>query len=552
VFYKNFIVENDGPEYSGFLKYSGKDSVSSYEILKEMSSLFENGDYADLKAEVTEYEGSSVLKLIKEKNPDIKNIELFGITIINKKLADSIVSELTNNPFNGKKLSKKIIDILSIYRKDGYSLAELEMMNFYETTGQLELYFDEGMISEISIEGNTHTNPTIITREFPLEAGEYFYYGDVEKGLINLRSTNLFDDIVLTVKEEDERNIIVLKVLEKISSLLRFGFRIDNEKRAQASLDLRDENLFGSGTELGLLLFGGTRNRAYVLEHKSNRIFDTYFTYKINAFYKFDDVFVYKDDPSTSDRRYSRSIAGEYRQIYYGASVSMGTQVERFGNLIFMGKYQFDEIINKQSELIDPYKWKIVSLKISTTIDTQDKYPYPDYGFYFYGSYETAQKVLGGDIGFTNVGFDYKYYFTFEQSHTFSPRISMGFADKTLPLSQQYSLGGQNSFFGMRADEYRGRQIFLSSIEYRYMFPINIFFETYVKLRYDLGSIWDEQEKIRFKDLRHGVGITLSFDTPIGPADFSVGRSFIFKSNLPGSPISRGDIYFYFSIGYYY
>ena len=128
----------------------------------------------------------------------------------------------------------------------------------------------------------------------------------------------------------------------------------------------------------------------------------------------------------------------------------------------------------------------------------------------------------------------------------------MGFADKTLPLSEQYSIGGQNSFFGMRENEFRGRQVFIASLEYRYKLPVKIFFETYFKLRYDLGSAWDEQEQIRFKDLRHGLGATLSFDTPIGPADFSIGRSFLFRKNLPGNPISTGEVFFYFSIGFFY
>jgi NTE family protein len=226
-------------------------------------------------------------------------------------------------------------------------------------------------------------------------------------------------------------------------------------------------------------------------------------------------------------------------------------QVERFGNLIFTGKYKYDEVKNKSASPVNPYKNRIVSLKASSTIDTQDKYPYPLSGFYFNAEYEVAQKILGGDVGYTNFNFQYKSYFTINRASTFSPRILMGFADKTLPLSEEYSLGGQDSFFGMRADEFRGRQIFLSSLEYRYKLPFEIFFDTYFKIRYDLGSIWEVQEQIKFKELRHGVGLSLSFDTPVGPADFSVGRSFLFK-NLPGSPISLGDVYFYFSIGYYY
>ena len=131
-----------------------------------------------------------------------------------------------------------------------------------------------------------------------------------------------------------------------------------------------------------------------------------------------------------------------------------------------------------------------------------------------------------------------------------SPKLEMGFGDRTLPLSQQYSIGGQGSFFGMRDYEFRGRQIFLASLQYRYQLPFRIFFNTYLKLRYDLGSTWEVPEEIRFKDLRHGIGVSISFDTPLGPADFSIGRSFKFVRNLPDNPISWGDVLFYFSIGY--
>jgi NTE family protein len=330
------------------------------------------------------------------------------------------------------------------------------------------------------------------------------------------------------------------------------GFRVDNEDKVQLSLDFVNENLFGSGTELGLLLFESSRERAVSLEQKAYRIFNTYLTYKVNAFYRSEDIYTYADVPSTSASTFTRDQTGEYNQTFYGGSFSVGTQVERFGNLIFEGKYQFDDVDNLQPQTVVPYNIKIVSIKASSTIDTQDRYPYPLKGFYFKGEYELAGKILGGSVGYTNFNFDYKGYFTFAGVQTLSPRVMMGFADNTLPLSEQYSLGGQSSFFGMRDNEFRGRQIFLTSLEYRYEIPFKIFFDTYFKLRYDLGSTWTEPEEIHFTDLRHGIGASLSFDTPIGPADFSTGKSFLFVKNLPKNPLSFGDTFFYFSIGYYY
>jgi NTE family protein len=167
-------------------------------------------------------------------------------------------------------------------------------------------------------------------------------------------------------------------------------------------------------------------------------------------------------------------------------------------------------------------------------------------------SYETAQKVLGGDISYTKFLLDYKNYLPIDDANTLVPGFVIGFADNTLPLGQQFSLGGQNSFFGLRENDYRGRQIFLTSLKYRYFLPFKIFFDTYLSLRYDLGSIWTTRKEIRFKDLRHGIGATVAFDTPLGPADFSVGRSFLFEGRLNRSTILVGPLYFYFTIGYYY
>jgi NTE family protein len=191
-------------------------------------------------------------------------------------------------------------------------------------------------------------------------------------------------------------------------------------------------------------------------------------------------------------------------------------------------------------------------LRFELFIDSQNKYPYPDEGFLINGFYETAQKNLGGDVGFTKLFLDYKAIFSFNSIHTLTPRFKIGFADETLPLSQQFSLGGHDSFFGYRDYEQRGRQVFTSSIEYRAKMPFKLYFDTYLKFRYDLGNIWEQREEIKFKDLRHGIGATLSLDTPIGPADFSVGKSFIVKESFPNNIVSWGPTTFYFTIGYYY
>jgi len=553
-YFKNLKLSADADYFEkGFIaNFLVKDSIATSEILLSLHNLYNTGQFTDLCLDAFVDSNSTTLRLKYQFNPTVKKVKLNGITLFKLEEADTYFEKLIDNPFNPANTSEALIDLLRMYRKGGYSLADIRDWTFDENTGLLNVDIDEGSIYEIKIEGNKYTSSRIIERELPFSKGKIFQAKNIEQGLTNLNSTNLFDDILIDIDKDNNHNILVLKLTEKISSVMRLGFRIDNESKAQFNLDIRDENLFGRGVELGFNFLGGERSLAYILEGKANRIYDTYLTYKVNMFYQYSDAYFYEHSEK-SQHQLTRSNTGDYRQIFYGASLSLGTQLERLGTLLFKGTYETDEVKNKiPNKSIVPYKKKLVTLKVISTIDTQDKYPFPDAGTYFSGTYETAQKIFGGDLSYTNFWFDYKSYIPVTASQVISPRVMIGIADNTLPLSQQFSLGGQNSFFGLYENEYRGRQIFLSSFEYRLKLPVDIFFKSYFKVRYDLGAVWDEQEKIKIRDLKHGVGISLAFDTPIGPADFSVGRSFTFTKNLPGNPFLFNEVTFYFRIGYYY
>jgi len=541
----------DSTELTFFNDIIDLDSVSNKEIQIRLEKLYSTGYYDEISIYAKVDLNQTILTLHKKKNPTVKNLMLIGVSKIQSNSINNIFKEVLNFPYSTIKLSEALTNLISLYREDGLSLAKVQEINFEPENHRLIIFIDEGIISKIKVSGNNKTNEDIIIRELPVSEGDFFRIVDIEKGLRNLRSTGLFEFVEITVSEIDGQNTLNIIVVERTTSLIRFTNRIDNDYKFQAGIDIREENLAGTGSEVGLSFFGGSRNRFFSIEHKSNRIFDTYLTYRLTIFRNFKDIYTFSTN-SISETRFSRVINGEYRQINYGLSFALGSQVERFGNVIVEGKYQIDQIKNLSSNIVEQYNLKFLSLKISSTIDTQDKVPYPEKGFYFNGYYETAQSFLLGDLGYTIFGFDYKNFFKIFSDNVISTRFRWGFADKTLPLSQHFSIGGLDSFWGMREFEYRGRQIFTTSFFYRYKLPFKIFFPTYIKFGYDLGNVWEVQEQIRFKDLRHGIGSSLSFDTPVGPAEFSIGRSFIIKKNIPKNQLSWGDIQFNFSIGYYY
>lgn len=552
--YRNIVVSNEADELTKkvFNELSIHDSLSTKDLYYKLYQLQRTGEWADIKFLIEERNEKNIFSVVATENPLINDIILSGAYSLDIVWLEEFIESNINKHYSSNSVFNICLNLIREYRNKGLSLASIKSINFNNENGTLIIQIEEGVVDSINVTGNKRTKPILILRELPIKPGDIFKYESAEKGLVNIRSTDLFESVELTAGMEGEKVNVNVNITEKVTGILRGGFRVDNENFTQLSVDVREENLLGTGTEIGFTASGGSRNRSFSLEQKSNRVFETYLTYKLKFFHEFNDVNVYRNIPTNSSSKFRRDKSEEYRQIFYGGSFGIGSQVQKFGSLLFEARFQRDEIKNKSEYLGPTYKIDISSFRISLSVDSQNDYPYPTSGIQFKGYYETAQTALGGDIGYTKIFLDYKSILSLSANHVWGFRTMIGFADNTLPLSQQFSLGGQNTFFGMRDHEYRGRQVILGSLEYRYMLPFKIFFDSFVKLRYDLGSIWENREAIRFKDLQHGTGATLSIKTPIGPADFSVGKSFLLQKNISNNPILWGPTYFYFTIGYYY
>jgi NTE family protein len=550
IWYKNIIQKRSATKFEKqyYEKYFFSDSVSNLELYTDLSELYKTGMFDSLSVSVNPIGDSTAINFNYVLKPIINEVQILSDETISENDKAAFKKELIHKPYDGKIVFDAVRDIIMKYKQKGYILFSMIEHSFDEYTGTLILEFSPGIISSLNIDSKT--SKTVIEREFDIKEGDKLTYSSLEEGLKNLRATGLFDDINLNVEQEGKYADLFLSVNEKVSRLVNLGFLVNNVYNFQLGVDIRDVNFLETGNELGLFLFGGTRNGAYILDYTAYRILNTYYTYQINGYYKFNDVDVYSNTTSSTGNTYNSNFVGTYKQTYYGASLSLGAQLEKFGKLIFTGKYQAEEVRNVEGDPVNPYDLNFISLKISAVVDNQNKYPYPADGLYFNGFYETAQGLSGDDDGYILLSADFKYYFSLGSQSVISPRMQVGFGDKTLPLGEQFSMGGQYSFFGAYQDQYRGRQIFLASLMYQYKLPFKIFFDTYTWFRYDVGSTWEQQESIRFKDLQHGIGGSISFDTPIGPADFSVGRSFLVSQGLQESSFVWGDVLFYFSIGY--
>ncbi|MBW7887015.1 MAG: patatin-like phospholipase family protein [Bacteroidetes bacterium] len=522
------------------------------EIWNYIFELHNNNSFRDVHAEITQSGLKTDLCIKLLCNPTIRSVNLTGMSTFDSSELEQFYQPLIGKPLNNSSLVAANESLLRFYRNNGMSLTRV-FTAFDSTAGRLSVTVNEGIISSIHFVGKKITRDWVIRRELPFKSGDIFTIQNATQALVNLYATNLFEQVLIDIGYEGNNPSVVIHFEEKKSDLIRMGMRVDNERNLQPSIEIRNDNILGTATESGLSFAGGGRNRKLLFDIKANRIFNSYFTAGLNIYHSFKDIYTYGNNPNLNPRKYfSRVRIGEYRQILYGGSFTLGRQVERFGTVSAEYRLEANAIHFLDGIGYTPEEYSLQALKLNSLIDTQDSFPFARNGSMTRFSWETATsslKSIVGNIGYSKIFFSYEWFSSLS-FFTLHPKFQIGFGDRTLPLAQQFSWGGEDSFYGLFEDDMRGRQIFLSNIELRTRLPFKVLWDTYFHIRYDFGNIWPQQENISTRDFHHGIGLGFAVDTPLGPASFSIGRSFYIRRDLLDEPLTLGPIIIYASFGY--
>lgn len=487
-------------------------------------------------------------------NPDPANKEVpssVNTALINRvtEIVRTFSRDNINKTANRYEMYEFYEKLLGVVRKEGFSVIDIKRF-YLDDNGVLNVDFSEGLISDIKIKGNYKTRKSMLLNETDLSLDKPVLKSTLVESLGNIVGTNLFQQVSMYFAYKDTAVYPSLNfnVVEKSTRNIRLSFRLDNERKFQAYIDFRNENLFGTGNEIGLTLRGGLRDREYMGELKSNRFFGSIFTYNWSVYYRFRNIYDYTQ--SVVNSNLIRTQNGEYRDIRLGSSFLVGTQVKRFGTVF--GQLVYENLSRESLQGTFPAEadLKLFKLRIGGKIDSEDIYPFATKGTTISYIYESSRNQLTSGVTFTKLSFDIAHNISLGSPSVLRPKFVFGFADKTTPDYEIFSLGGEDSFYGMVEDEMRGRQVLLASMEYRYRLPVKFFFDTYLSARYDLGRAWENADDIRFKDLKHGVGFALQFDTPLGKTSLSLGKMFIITKGFSSGSLNWGPTTFYFSMGY--
>ncbi len=427
----------------------------------------------------------------------------------------------------------------------GYTFASVRNLDYDGATQTLRMTLDDGRINRITVDSRGQLRPSDVLREVSVRKGDTHSAEKLQRTLENMNASDIIAEASIRVTRDTIGTRIDLIGRDAGNQLLRIGARVDNERYTQGSIDLIHENLFTTGVRVVLRGALSERIGNVSASLELPRIRSTLWTASVRGYSSFRHVWIYQDKPGRPVVSPEPQRVGEFSEDRYGVRASAGRQLERNGVILGEFRYEQQRYRDLNAEVAPSYQ-PLAALRGVARWDDRDVITFPTRGRQIDLTFESSILSLSNSLSFTK--------FTASASTSMqlgdvviTPSGLIGAADLTLPSPELFSLGGEDLFYGWREDQQRGRQIAVANLEARWKMPFRIFFDTYVAIRYDIGAVWERPEKIRIADMNHGLGLRIGLDTPVGPAQFSVGRSFFFLSNPDN--VAWGPVLFYFSIG---
>lgn len=534
--YSNFYLDS---------RLSLEELTNNKEKLKYLNNLVVNGIYKniDFRAE------DSVVYVSAVKYNHLSHINANGYysSFIKDSLA-KIETLFKKHSLNDKLISHIKEKVLTIYKNCNIPYVDLKFQIEQDTI--LNVYIVESIVRNIIISGNKTISSKTITNEFGIKINEILNANKLLRGYNNLLSLNLFSEVNLDVEQLPNGCSLIINVHEQGIQNISITGKIDNERNFVLGLDFIHANILDKLVKNVLHFHSGYINR-YVSDNLIiPRIFGTPITMNFNIYYDWQKRNIF--NKTLQNNRYKTEVIGNDIFEKIGLEAVNGVQIQKNG---FLGvAYRFEKQ-NLKEYNIDGYSSNWLStLKLNFNYDTEDNNFFTKKGATIAVGMESNFFTPRENAKFTKMKFSASKLLRYKD-FLVKPQILFLVGDRTMPYMECFTLGGQYNFFGYRENEEVGRQLFRSSLDFKQQLPKELSIltmDTYLGFRYDLGAVWVEPESIKFSTLKHGIGLSLMLDTPVGPASFSVGKMFSLL-RLSNNDIKAlfGPTLLYFSIGAY-
>lgn len=462
-----------------------------------------------------------------------------GNTVFTDEELKRVIETKTGNSFYPTMLQNDIASIISLYERNGYPFVTVKVddisLNSEIDDDRLAVALsihekEKFAISEITVEGNTRTDPDVIIRESRIRSGELFNADKVDNVRRRIEKLNFFSSVSEPILyRRGHTGGMKLRVEEANTNLFDgiIGYqppRTPGESGYLIGLvHLSFRNIFGTGRKLDARWERASQD---VQEIELRYLEPWIFNFPINI----DGGFFQRQQDSTY---VSRSL---------DATFSLLATDNIYVNVL--GK-SYAVIPSQSSASVRVTKSTTLSAGVELLIDTRDNVYYPASGVLFRNGYTGGSKSFFSQTSSESTS-NYVQRLTLDISYfqQLFPKNILALSlhgrevrGGNLDVADYYRVGGAKSLRGYREEQFIGSQIAWTNLEYRYTLSKR----TFAFVFFDYGYIFlpgDQSKNIsEFTAWRSGYGAGIRIETALGimALSYALGN---------GDSVTDGKIHF--------
>jgi outer membrane protein insertion porin family len=534
--------------------------------LESLRSYYLNRGYLEFSIESTQVSITPdmqdiyiTVNIVEGPKYDVSEIKLAGELLVPEEELRTLIKLSTGDTFSREKLTESIKLITDRLGDDGYAFANVNASPQLDKEKQqvaFTFFIDPGRrvyVRRINITGNSRTRDEVIRREMRQFEGGWYSTSKINRSKTRVDRLNYFTAVNVetpAVPGTTDQIDVNVEVKEKPTGAVMFGAGYSNMEGLILSASVAQDNIFGTGKFVNLMVNTGSVNKTYSLSYT-----DPYFT-KDGVTAGFD---LYKRVLNTR----TLSSVMNFNTDTLGAGLRFGIPINENDSILGgLGAEQTTIDLgpdSPQRNIDFVNKFGRTTLNIPGTLswrrDGRDSAIWTTSG--------TTQRAFvevglpGGDLTYYKLSYDLRWYFPITEIFTLMLNGELGYGDgysgKELPFFKNFFAGGNTSVRGYNISSLGprdatnrtlgGNKRAVGNIEVLFPMP-GMRNDRTVRLSafLDGGTVWGpggvrpEQE-----GLRYSAGIAVTWISPMGPLKISVAQPL---NSKPGDNIQRFQFQF--------
>lgn len=399
---------------------------------------------------------SITLRVEEGESYKVGKLDFSGDLLVSKEVLRKLMTSKEDTTFNRSLLARDIQSITDVYYDSGHAYANITPVTAVNAEAKtIDLTFDvqkgpKVYIERIEIVGNTKTRDKVIRRQLRVFEGELFNGTGMRRSKEKVTALGFFETVEVTHKpgSDGEHVVVQVEVKEKSTGTFQVGLGFSNVESFIFTAQIAQQNFLGWGQSVSASAQLSGLRSFFQLSYFDPYFLDTNFIFSIDAYRTQLDYFGFVRDA-------------------FGGTASLGYYLIADEMSVNLG-YTY-ESVNVQAgsssvgtPLAGQYRSGSTSaVRASWTWDKRNNRLFPSQGFLSFASVETAPSFLNSadpekQYNFNRYTAYQRVYFPLPLGSVFKMNLQVGFvqehypknADRQLPISELYFLGGINTIRG--------------------------------------------------------------------------------------------------------